>query len=233
MNLRWKKALISSAVAFTGFMAFGGFLHTSAGRPLLRRIGGCPVGKVSPSIVQADRDKIVASQRGTAPAPEGVLPFTLRVDDLATIKAWTKAKKLDCEEKREGTVYACANVPAQVFDTTAPAGDVLPELVFGFRVETKKLESVQTFRTGLTAAQAAAHTNRVRDRLRAKLGPPAVDKGPADSTGPYDAAVFTKGFATVAVQYRFSDLVIDVTTTAIPGSGVAFRENYLSGLAGS
>jgi hypothetical protein len=233
VNLRWKKALISSAVAFTGFMAFGGFLHTSAGRPLLRRIGGCPVGKVSPTVVQAERDRVVASQRGTASAPEGVLPLALRRDDLSTVKAWTKAKKLECEEKREGTVYACTNVPAQVFDDSAPAGDVLPELVFGFRVETKKLESIQAFRTGLTAAQAAAHTNRVRDRLRSKLGAPTVDKGPGDSTGPYDAATLGKPFATVSVQYRFSDLVIDVTTTSIPGSGVAFRENYLSGLAGS
>jgi hypothetical protein len=234
VNLRWKKALISSAVAITGFMAFGGFLHTSAGRPLLRRIGGCPVGNVSPAIVQADRDRIVSGERGNIAAPDRqIFGFTLRGDDLDSIKAWSKKNRLECEVKREGTVYYCGKAPANLVDPTASADDVLEELVFGFRVETKKLESVQTFRTRLTPEQAARHANRVRERLLTRLGQPASEAAPENAKPPYSAAMLSKPYATVAIGYRFSDLIVDVTSTNVTGTGSTFRENYLSGLAGS
>jgi hypothetical protein len=196
-----------------------GALHTPAARPLLMRIGGCPMG-ASPAQIETAQRAAVKKTRGVTPSPaRPALGFTLDGATLADVRAWAKGEGLACEELREGTLVKCAHVPASAVATDAHAA--FEEIAFGFRLADKRLVNVTTLRVGLGGDEAATTLREITASLARDLGPPAF--GGADVTA---AELDQATPATIA--YRYSDFIADVSAMRLPQRGIAVREHYMS-----
>ena len=203
-------------------LAGGGLLHTKAGRPLLARVGGCPVGKVSPAAVQERGQEVIASQRGTTKAPaRPALGFELDRATIDDVRSWATEEHVGCVERREETLVLCMDVPASALGR-ASDGDIYTEISFAFRVKEKTLLDVTTLRSHLSPAQASRMTIALTAALERSLGAPTIKQGDATT------AYLSEGaYATFAMNYRFEDYFADVTTMSLP-AGVVVREQYLS-----
>jgi hypothetical protein len=225
LHRRGIKVLAGAAVfalVATGFM---GFLHTSAGRPLLARLGvGCPVKRVSPLQAEALRQLGVAAVRGTTPAP--VRPaLGMRLDDSteADVVAWAAKNGVTCKAIALGLrQLQCQNVPAAAFQSMAPlASTPIDELMFAFN-PAGRLISVDVLRVGLTPEIAAGLFTQQTGALTATLGAAPVQVG-----DPSPTYLRAGALRTVLATYRFADYLASVTAMTMR-AGVAVREQYQS-----
>ena len=201
--------------------AFVGFLHTKPGHPLLMRlagIAGCPMGGASARQVDAARRAAVARIRGNDPAPaRPALGFRLDETTLVDVRAWAQRAGVDCTEEREQTLVKCANVESAAIGRPVSEGTIA-ELAFDFAPE-GPLASVTTLYSHRTADDTVRIATDIRDALTQALGPAHRVAGS-----------FARSGTTAVLEYRFRDYAIDLTTSPVPGSGFAVREQYTSAL---
>lgn len=219
----WKKWAIGVGTTCLVSVGFMGFLHTSVGKPLLMKLGGCPITIAPQADVERERKEAFQKDRGTEATPTKLaLGFSLGGSTLGEVEAWASHNDVSCEKKREDSLLTCKNVPTKAFKESLGQAPV-SELMFSFRLQDKKLISVSAWRYGLDGQRASTELGLVADGLKSKLGTPKRDLGgrqPQDLTA--------SAFATTVVDFKFSDYSATVSTTNVPGKGVQLREEYLA-----
>ncbi|HXI54505.1 MAG TPA: hypothetical protein VNO55_00470 [Polyangia bacterium] len=225
LHRRGIKALAGAAVFALVATGFIGFLHTSAGRPLLARLGvGCPVKRVSPMQAEALRQRGVAAVRGATPAPvRPALGMRLDHSTEADVVAWAARNGVTCKAIALGLrQLQCHDVPAAAFSSMAPvASSPVDELMFAFN-PAGRLISVDVLRTGLTPENAARLFARQTGALTTTLGTAPVQVG-----DPSPVYLRAGALRTVLATYRFADYLASVTAMTMQ-AGVAVREQYQS-----
>lgn len=217
---KWALGVAATCVVSVGFT---GLLHTSLGKPLLMKLGGCPVVIASESEVEKARNELLQRQRGSTPAPKMLaLGFALSSTTLTEVEEWASTNHIACRKQREGTVLVCSSVPASAFKESLGRGPVT-ELLFAFRLRDKKLASVAAWRTGLDGEVASSELGLLSQGLLSTLGEPQVNLG-----GRTAIALTASAYATTVIDYKFRDYTASVTTTNIPGDGVSLREEYFA-----
>jgi hypothetical protein len=206
-------------------IAIVGALHMPWAKPLLQKIGGCPVGKATAAQVEEVRRGAVASARGTMPAPaRPALGFALDASTPDEVRAWADRNHVSCTEKREGMLLACKDVPLAALgaDRSAEAGRA-DDVSFAFRPRDRALVNVTVTAYALSSDEAAARMQRAAARLEGSLGAPTTASGDASA-----AHLASARFATATVEYRFSDFLAEATATSFGAQGVAVREHFVS-----
>lgn len=215
----------AAAAIFVAFVALGVLAHIPAGRRLMLRMGAaCPV-MASPTDTEAARQQAVRALAGDTPAPaKPALGFELGKSKPADVKAWAAKANVRCEERREGTLLRCENVPAAAIATT-PAGPDYTDITFAFEPAGLTLVNLTTsvFDTAIDAG--VTRLKALREQLRTSLGPGV-------EFGEFDPAYFAGEHITnAAVTYRFSDYFAEVQATRLRPGRVMVREHYMAGLA--
>jgi hypothetical protein len=201
-----------------------GALHLPFARPLLMRVGGCPLAgaKMTPAEMDVARHIAVTGGRGAGEAPaRPALVFTLDATTLVDVHSWAARAHVACDDVRPGLVK-CAHVPPGAVGRANVEGPI-DELTLAFGAR-GRLENVTTFRTDLRPGAAARAAEDVVSSLTADLGPPAKSAG--------DFALdrlAQSGAASLATRaYRYRDYVAEVTAIHLPSSGLSLREHYMS-----
>lgn len=219
----WKKLVAitgASAVVLTGAM---GLLHTSLGKPLLMKVGGCPAANAPPAGVEEQRKDAIRTTRGTDPAPKRIaLGFTLDKTTFAEVEAWAKSHHVVCKAQREDTLYSCENIPSDALPTTM-AHTKLDELEFSFRVKDKTLMAVSTWRWHMAEDVAARDFEKVAGTLKKDLGEPAKNEGNQKNLG-------REPFAGAVVEYAFKDYLCSISGINLPNKGITMHESYVTGV---
>src|SRR5262245_34608618 len=108
--MRWWTRRLGGAVL--GGTILVGLLHLPAARPLLMRLGACPVRATAQQTERARRgamDKL----RGAHPAPaRPALGFALDTTTLADVQAWGRGHRVRCVASMQDTLVKCDSVPA-------------------------------------------------------------------------------------------------------------------------
>jgi hypothetical protein len=208
-----------------------GVLHMPIARPLLMKIGGCPVGKASAADVDLIRKQSVNAMRGTA---ESVAPsrpalgFALEGTTVTDVQTWASMNQVSCSDQREGMLVVCKDVPARLLNGRS-ANEVIDEVSFAFRPGDQKLVNVTAMSYGVAPNDAAARVSHITENLDADLG------APTSRDGEMSAERLSKGgYTTSMASYRFRDYVAEVSATSFDGStdnktvGVVLREHYVS-----
>jgi len=113
---RVKKVATSIALVAIASIGVMGFLHTKMGKPLLMKLGGCPVGNLSATDMEEVRAKaFVAAQPATETPPPAMfaLGFELDKATLKDVVAWAGSHNVTCDDSHEGSVLVCSNVAAK------------------------------------------------------------------------------------------------------------------------
>ncbi len=219
----WKKLLVgttASAIVVTGAM---GLLHTSFGKPLLMKVGGCPAANATPAGVEEGQKQAIRVTRGTDPAPQRIaLGFMLDKTTFSEVDAWAKGHGIKCKSVREDTTYSCENIPAVALPASM-AQSHLDELEFSFRVKDKTLIGLSTWRWHMTEDGAARDLDSVVGRLKKDLGEPATDEGDRSKLGKQE-------FAGAIVKYNFKDYLCTISGMNLPSKGITMHESYLTGV---
>lgn len=222
---RVKKVATSIALVAIASIGVMGFLHTKMGKPLLMKLGGCPVGNVSAQDMEEVRAKaFAASQPATETPPPSMFALGFELDK-ATIKdvtAWAASHNITCDDSREGSVLVCANVSAK--DVPIPEDSNVPftELTFGFRASDKALYTVTGWRQDVSPEAAAAAMTTVGTKMVSVLGQPHVFQGKPTST-----FLASEGMPTSVISYKFTGYTASVSASKMP-AGVWVREVYVS-----
>ncbi|HEX4449068.1 MAG TPA: hypothetical protein VH044_20145 [Polyangiaceae bacterium] len=201
-----------------------GALHAPFARPLLMRLGGCPMAGASKmTAVELERARhIGAEARGTEAAPaRPALGFTLDTSTLADVRAWATRTHADCDDPHPGLVV-CKDVAPQSLGRD-PAEGTIDQLALGFDTHAR-LVNESTLRQHLAADTASRTARGIVASLESQLGP--ADR----RAGRFDAkALAQPGAAGIStVMYRFSDYIADVSTTNLGVTGPMLREHYMS-----
>ncbi len=214
--IRRRRQSLVRALAWSGgvaavFVAAMGFLHTSAGRPFMRRLGmTCPARAVTPQAAEALRMRGVRELRGLAAAPaRPALGLQLDGARVSDVQRWAAGRGATCAARaRPSALLTCRQIPT--YD----------EVTFGFAPD-GRLVSVSTLRGHLPAGSAAGLFESLRQELSAQLGGGAL-------AGEATAVALAGGpLHSARVQYRFSDYLATVTAMNLP-DGIALREQYES-----
>jgi hypothetical protein len=113
---------------------------------------------------------------------------------------WAAREHVACTMKRERSVFQCRDVGA---------GLALDELTFTFDTETGKLRDLSGYRFRLPAAVARTKMMQYRTEVLSLWGLPDASAG--------DWSLPVAGhFETATMRYRYADLAIDVTASALP-----------------
>lgn len=233
---KYRRKLINVGCAIAGLIGTIGVLHTPLARPLLMKIGGCPVGRASAADVDFLRRQSVAAMRGSATevAPaRPALGFSLERTTARDIRAWAKANHLSCTDRREGMLIMCSDVSTELFDSRRCAtghpdgrGARIDEVTFAFRPRDQTLVNVTTMSYGFAPNDAVATMGCITERLDADLGAQADQHRDGEMTA---ARLSQGGYATSMTSYRFRDYVAEVSATSFDnGSRVVVREHYVS-----
>jgi hypothetical protein len=183
-----------------------GALHAPWARPLLMRLGGCPI-ESDPLVIERAQREGAHARRGDQPSPTRVVHgFHLGEDGPSEVEAWASAHGAQCTAHREGLWLGCTNVSG----TAIGMQGALERLDFTFRSGDRRLVSVTAYQQAPDLTANAASFEAARAELRAALGEPSFHGG---------APGGTEAYATATVAYRYSDLVVDLTTTRIPSRG--------------
>ena len=227
------------AAALLGATGAVGLLHTTAGAPVLARLGAglgrCPAAGVSGAAVEALHRRGLDGLRGAHPAPaRPALGFILDATTLAQVQDWAVRAGLQCTPRRQGLLWLrCKNVPRlalpEATDRQAPGQRpatggpaVIEDLALAFGID-DRLISVDALTRSLPAADAAQAFFASDARLGTLLGP-ATEASGRGLAGELARAPL----ATSLRRYRFSDYVAILTVSNL-ASGLAVREQYLSG----
>jgi hypothetical protein len=204
-------------MAAAGTLAFAslavGALHMPWARPLLQRVGGCPVGRASPRQVEAAQRAALHRLAGASPAPaRPALGFDLGRTTLGDVEAWARSRSLSCERVREGALLRCKGVPAPALPCASGSYD---DVSFGFRLGDHRLLSVTTLWTGSSPDEASARAAAAAAALERRLGPPTSSSA---------------GAAGSFLQYRYADYLAGVTAMHLRSQGHAVREHFTGAL---
>jgi hypothetical protein len=216
---RWLLGFAAAALVSTGFI---GFLHTPAGRPVLRAVLGdrCPLGLDHP-LTAAQRDEArataLATLRGADRAPgRPALGFALDTTTRAGISAWAATHAVTCAAA--GSSLRCGAAPGSALggthdvDTIDFAFDAADRVV---TVSTRVQKEDPAVALGGAVASTAA--------LAATLGVPAAE------TGQLDAAWLAGGpVRQAAREFRFADYRARVVIAHVASGGFAVTELYQS-----
>jgi hypothetical protein len=202
-----------------------GWMHTSAGRVLLAKLGvPCPVDTVDPKLVLRVRDNAIASSRGTALAPSRPA-FGLQLDSSTDtqVSEWAARTHSQCDSISRGYHYLrCRGVLAASLGLTGPA---ISEIWFSFG-PSRTLLAINLYRRGMDEAQARESWQTAVDNLQQHLG------NPMTASGDQSLAQVVQGPVAVAsVEYKYSNYIAIVTASHLPYGGLAVREQYMSAVA--
>lgn len=215
---RAKKIIIGTIGTAAVAVGLVGVLHLPFARAFLMRIGGCPLGQVSPQQVETARRDAIRDARGDTMAPaRPALGFALDRSTHDEVVAWAEHAGIDCDESREGTLLLCKDVPASALDEAAK-GAPLSEVAFAFSIQNKQVIAITTLRRSLDIDSATQAMKSVKEQLHATLGAPSSQAGDSLSAS----------YATATFSYAYRDYLAHVTATTIPGRGIMMREEYLS-----
>ena len=224
-----RKSILVRCVAFaTGstvaVVAFIGVLHMPIARPLLLSLEAwCPVLSVPASQVETMQAVAATSMGGTDPAPSREsTALRLVFGTAADVDAWAHARSFTCDTESRGFEYRwCRNVPASALGRLEVDPAQAREVVIA-RDSSGRTRAVDIMArtTAGTAATQLAQTTALD--LQHTLGEPT------ERHGSFDAESLGVPFGNALVRYAFSDVVVTLTATNIPGSGVAVREQYLA-----
>ena len=210
----WKRAGLGVVFACGAILA----LHLPLAKPLLARIGGCPVGRLTPAAVERAQHVAIRARRGATPAPaRPAIGFSLEAATRSDVESWARARAIDCTSSRQGALLKCDRVPAEAL--AEGGAEALDEIAFGFRLADHKLINLTTLRSGLEAEPARRRFAAISARLSGALGAAPAGRLPAPGWN---------GEAPAFVSYRFSDYIAEVSSMRLPGRGVVLREHYLS-----
>jgi hypothetical protein len=218
---RTARAVVLTALAATAVI---GLLHAKAGRPLLAKLGGCPVQHANRDNMDAIRKYAVAQSPpvdGTAPA-RPALGFKLDQTTEDDVRAWAKTNKVTCEENSTRGSFVCRNVPGSALGDP----DVLPveELTMAFS-PAGKLVNLLAMRESLSSIKASQVFVARAARLEKEIG------APSHAGGKSDPAFFDEDvLRTAVVDYKYRDYEAMVSATTMFDRTVAVREHYLSTL---
>ena len=222
--LRW--SLWGAAGLLLAVAAIGA-LHTSWGRPILARLGGCPAMRVSAEEVERLHRAGMGGQlvAGRVAPLRPALGFHLDSMSPAEVMAWADGAHITCTKKARGFISLhCANVARVLLpdggSSQNESAPIIEDLAFTFESH-QRLISVDAFTRGLGADAASSAYTRSVGALGASLG------RPSDQIGGY-AAQSLSLFASARQRYRYSDYLAIVSISRLD-SGLAFREQYLSG----
>ncbi len=217
-----------AAMTLGGFLAVAtaliGVLHAPFARPLLMRLGGCPMygAHMTAAQMETARSLAVAGSKGTRSAPvRPALGFALDVTTLADAHAWAKREHVDCEDARAAFV-TCSNVSPIALGRPAVEGSI-DELDLGFDVH-GHLVNVTTLRSHMKSGDAAKAARDVALFLSGTLGPADKTSGTFDANRLAIAGVDSLS----SLRYRYADYFADVTAMTLPASGPSVREHYMS-----
>ncbi|HSS40817.1 MAG TPA: hypothetical protein VLT58_18780, partial [Polyangia bacterium] len=198
------RALAWSGGAAAVFVAAMGFLHTSAGQPVMRYLGmTCPARAVTPQVAEALRMRGVRELRGATPAPaRPALGLQLDGARVADVQTWADGRGAICTARaRPSSLLTCRQIPT--YD----------EVTFGFAPD-GRLVSVSALRGHLPAGSAAGLFENLRQELSGQLGGGLL-------AGEASAVALAGGpLHSARVQYRFSDYLATVTAMNLP-DGIA------------
>jgi hypothetical protein len=224
MRTETKRRLRSTAGAVAVVLVAIGVAHAPFARPLLMRLGGCPMAgaRMTPRESEAARQLALATTRGKAPAPlRPALGFTLDSTTSADVHAWAKRSGVDCDDARAGLIR-CSHVAAAAL--ALPAGEpAVGELALEFDGG-DRLVNLTAVRNHLTASDAAATARAVVSGLASQLGPARVGGGDFGA----ERMAAEGAFSISTVAYRYEDYVADVTAMNAPSGGPSVREHYMS-----
>ncbi|HEX3770370.1 MAG TPA: hypothetical protein VHV30_05880 [Polyangiaceae bacterium] len=206
------------AVATAGI----GALHMPFARPLVMKLGGCPMAGVKMDVETSEKARAIAAaaEHGAAPAPaRPALGFALDATTLADARAWAQRSNLDCDEPRPG-LLACTDVPAAALGEAG--AERVKDLELQFSQE-GRLVNMTTWRDHMSPERASTTARAIVASLGAALGP-------GDANGAFDAAHLAAppAHSMSSVSYRFRDYVAEVTAMNAPSGGPSVREHYMS-----
>lgn len=217
-----RRVFVSAAGVFMVLTLFVAFMHTSAGRPLLRALAGgvCPLDTVGPAAIEGARLQAARQTAGTEPAPSRpALVFSFETTTAADVKAWAADHGVSCEASRADTFVTCQDVPGALVER-GPA--VLADVSFGFSPTTGKLVNLTTLQSRLSPVEAAQALAANEAALVQALGPPTRARGRTDAAG------LAPRLATASRVYRFKDYQAELSGTSYPGRGVIVREHFMA-----
>jgi hypothetical protein len=222
LNSKRRVFVAAGALAFA--TAAVGALHMPFARPLLMRLGGCPLAgaRMTPVEMENGRHMALADAPVAAIAPaRPALGFTLDTTTLADVHAWAARTHADCNDPHPGLVK-CAGVAPTALGLD-PSQGIVEALSLAFDLQ-GRLVNETTYRSHLAPAAAARAAPGIVASLATKLGPAGAH------AGTFEAAQLSKGTAesVSTVSYRFADYVADVSSMNIGSSGTILREHYMS-----
>jgi hypothetical protein len=218
-----KKVLVGVAISIAAATGIVGLLHTSVGKPLLAKAGGCPANNAPPQGVEDAQKRAIRLTRGETPAPARVaLGFELDKTTLSDVQSWAKKHGIACKATREDTTLSCVDIPAEALPATFARGRI-DELEMSFRVADKTLLGLSTWRWHLPEETAARELDSVFTGLRGSLGSPTVNEGDRARLG-------RELFAGVIVKYNFKDYLCTVSGMNLPEKGITLHESYVTGV---
>ena len=209
------------AIASTGVM---GFLHTKMGKPLLMKLGGCPVGNVSAAEMEKLRGQtFVAAQPATETPPPATfaMGFELDKSTLKDVNTWAASHNITCDDSREGSVLVCASVRPKDLPSPSDSEVGITELTFGFRASDKALYTVTSWRQDISAEAASLAMITSGKKMVSVLGQPHK------VVGQPTAEYLSDGMATAVINYQFTGYTASVSATKMP-AGVWVREVFTS-----
>lgn len=211
---------VGSAVAIVGFI---GVMHMPVVRPLLVAFEAwCPVLNVPATQVEAMQATAAEALAGTAPAPSREsTALRLVFGSAADVNAWAHARSFACDTETRGFEYRwCRHVPASALGRLDVDAAQEREVVIA-RDSSGRTRAVDILARTSAGSAATELARTAALHLQATLGEPIERHGSFDDSldEPFDSA---------SMRYAFSDVVVTLTATNIPGSGVAVREQYLA-----
>ena len=218
------RRLRAGIVVATAMIGAVGLLHAPFARPLLMRVGGCPVagGRMTPRESDAARRLALGVETGSATAPaRPALGFALDETSLDDARAWARRGQVDCDEARAG-LLRCTQVRADALGIPASQGTI-DELLLQFDPR-GRLVNVTTIRAGLAPDAVASRAAAIVGSLDRELGP--SPRGHGDFGGASLRSAGAESISTVA--YRYSDYVAEVVAMNAPSGGPTLREHYMS-----
>jgi len=217
-QLDMRRFVIAIGCVFGAGVALVGLAHTPQGKPLLALLGavpGCPVSldKVDPQRVEAYRTKQMALHAGTAVAR--ALPAT-SLELGATrprVQKWLEERGAQCEERRSGSVIACARVA----DPSAPE---MREVHLQFD-ERDRLVAMDLFRNTSCAAEALDHLSNTERSLNALVGPVTRRTGK-----PNASLLDERRYHRVSSHFVYANYSAELSAMNYGSRGVRVRETY-------
>ena len=139
------------------------------------------------------------------------------------VSAWTSQRSFTCETVTRGFRYVwCTHVPASALGRVGVDAAHDREVVFALNREGRPI-AVDILARTTPGGASVALVSAVMDELRRSLG------DPHEAHGSFDPVSLDGPFRTAAINYRYTDYIVSLTATNIPGEGMVVREQYLVG----